>query len=249
MLSKGNAKLIKSLQLKKYRLKEKLFLVEGAKTVLETLKSAYSISKLIVTDKFYESYNSEIPESVDFQIVSGSELSRLSDVKTNEEALAIVQIPVPATMANTADQLCLALDDIRDPGNLGAIIRIADWYGIRQIIASPSSTDFYNPKTIRASMGSFLRVNYHVIDLPAFFKDNTQFHVYGALLSGDNAHDTVVRSPACLVIGNESNGISSEVQKLVQHAVTIPRYGAAESLNAAMATAILCDNFVRFLKK
>lgn len=139
----------------------------------------------------------------------------------------------------------LVLDDIRDPGNLGTIIRLADWYGIKNIICSETTAEFYNPKVISASMGSIFRINLYRRDLKEFLSENKNRKIYGALLEGTNVHQVTFEADGLLVIGNESHGIQKELIPLISYTVTIPKIGHAESLNAAMATAIICDNVFR----
>jgi RNA methyltransferase, TrmH family len=143
-------------------------------------------------------------------------------------------------------ELVIALDEVRDPGNLGTIIRIADWYGINKLVFSTHSAEFYNPKVIQATMGSFTRVEFFYADLNEVFSQ-WKLPVFGAFLDGENIHQMGKINPGVILMGNESNGISSDLAKQVNHKVTIPGYGQAESLNVAIATAIICDNFKRLL--
>lgn len=244
MLTKNNTKFIKSLQLKKYRQKEQLFLVEGAKITLELLNSPYKIHTLILSEVFFKSNQPLITQKVaEPFIVSKKILEAISTFKTNDSALAVVQIPPMLNISNTGFQI--VLDDIRDPGNLGTIIRLADWYGISDIICSETTAEFYNPKVISASMGSIFRINLFRRDLKEFLSENKQRKIYGALLEGKNVHQVKFEANGLLVIGNESHGIHPELISLITDSVTIPKIGQAESLNAAMATAIICDNVFR----
>ena len=144
------------------------------------------------------------------------------------------------------DELVIALDDVRDPGNLGTIIRIADWYGIKKLVLSPQTAEFYNPKVLQASMGSFTRVSFFYEKLETVF-ERWKRPVYGAFLEGENLHQLTRLDPGIILMGNESKGISSELKPWVTQKVTIPGFGHAESLNVAIATAIICDNFKRLL--
>jgi RNA methyltransferase, TrmH family len=233
---------VKSLQLKKYRQEEQCFLVEGNKSVIELFRSDFEIEMIAGTEAGLSLLSKKIGDrKVDFFSVSERELESMGSFQTNESVLAVAKmksrsIPVPAS-----DKFLLALDDIRDPGNLGTIIRTADWFGINEIIASPQTADFYNPKTISASMGSFCRVGVVYVDLPPFL-ENCIVPVYGAFLSGQNVHSLKFEKGGIMVIGNESNGISKEVEKLVQHRISIPGSGKTESLNASVATGIILDN-------
>lgn len=244
MLTKNNTKFIKSLQLKKFRQKEGLFIVEGAKNTLELLNSSYKLKYLIVTEDFLDRHQKEINSSeIEPIIVKEKELSALGAFQTNTEALAVVHEKTPPTYVSSGFDL--VLDDIRDPGNLGTIIRLADWYGIKNIICSETTAEFYNPKVISASMGSIFRTNLYRRDLKEFLSENSSRKIYGALLEGKNVHQVTFEADGLLVIGNESHGIQQELIQLISDSVTIPKIGHAESLNAAMATAIICDNVFR----
>lgn len=243
MLTKNNAKFIKSLQLKKYRQKERLFIVEGEKNTVELLASNYQIKSLLISQSFLKRYEPQIKaKNCEILIIEAKQFTGLGTYQSNEQALAIVHEPQESTFINSGFQL--VLDDIRDPGNLGTIIRIADWYGIPQIVCSETTAEFYNPKTISASMGSIFRVSKVRLSLETFLKECQQ-PVYGALLDGENVHKIAFPERGYLVIGNESNGIREDLLPFIKHKVTIPRIGQAESLNAAMATAIICDNIFR----
>ncbi|HET8860629.1 RNA methyltransferase [Marivirga sp.] len=244
MLTKNNTKFIKSLQLKKFRQKEGLFIVEGAKNTLELLNSPYKIETLIVSEAFLSKVKKEnFTLAVEPIIVKEKELSTLGSFQTNTEALAVVhEMEVTEYKAKGFD---LVLDDIRDPGNLGTIIRLADWYGIQNIICSETTAEFYNPKVISASMGSIFRTHLYRRDLKEFLSKNKHRKIYGALLEGKNVHQVNFEDTGLLVIGNESHGIHQELISLITESVTIPKIGHAESLNAAMATAIICDNVFR----
>jgi RNA methyltransferase, TrmH family len=242
MLSKANAKFIKSLQVKKYRKQEQCFMIEGAKSVLELLRSDFEVVQVLGTRDFLESIrHSAAGELIE---VSDAELQGLGEFQTNNSALAVARMK-PNNTINVADQeFALVLDDIRDPGNLGTIIRTADWYGIHKIIASAETADFYNPKVISATMGSFTRVNVFYTELPQYLA-GVQHKVFGAFLDGKNIHEVSFASGGLVVIGNESRGISPALDTYITDKITIPRYGEAESLNAAIATAIICDNLRR----
>lgn len=175
---------------------------------------------------------------------SEKELTTLGSVETNNAAMAVVRMKPPTEPRITADTFSLVLDDIRDPGNLGTIIRTADWYGIRQVVASEETTDVYSPKVINATMGSFIRVPVHYVALEKFLS-TVKVPVYGTFLEGEDVHRVTFGKGGLLLIGNESRGISAGVARLVTKKVTIPRYGQAESLNASVATAVLLDNLRR----
>lgn len=245
MLSKARIKYIKSLQVKKYRQLEQRFVVEGAKSVLEVLASDFATDTVIGTQEFintnqlvFSRYSGEVVE------VNESVLSDLGEFRTNDSALAIARIKPNQPIDVHTGEFVLMLDNIRDPGNLGTIIRVADWYGISKIIASTDTTELYNPKVLHASMGSFTRINLYYTDLAPFL-DRVTMPVWGTFLDGENVHTLDIGSGGIIVIGNEAHGISEPVEKLVTRRVTIPRFGSAESLNAAVATAIICDNLRR----
>ena len=242
MISKHQAKFVKSLKLKKYRTKAASFLVEGAKNVNELLSADYDIQHLFVTQKFLEEY----PQYADrpYELCKEKDLISLGTFQSNEYALAVAgmkkkQLDISQT------GFVIALDNVSDPGNMGTIIRIADWYGIDTILAGRGTADFYNPKVINASMGSFVRVAMHNIDLKEFFAKNSSHGVYGAMLDGNNVHELSLDGSAILLMGNESSGISNSLVPYIDKQITIPKIGGAESLNVAVSTAIICDNLVR----
>ena len=247
MISKQLAKYVKSLKLKKYRKNASAFTVEGAKNVIELLKSDYKLLQLFVTEKFINQYGNILNSSTDYIICSQKELEQLGNFETNEYALAVAAMKLQAASYEN-EPLTLMLDGISDPGNLGTIVRIADWYGIKQIFASHETADFYNPKVINASMGSFTRVSVNYMDLKNFLLSYPGYNVYGAYLEGTDIHTIKFSTPAIIVLGNESMGIRMELSQLIHHKITIPRIGLAESLNVAISTAIICDNFSRLKK-
>jgi TrmH family RNA methyltransferase len=245
MLSKARFKYVKSLQIKKYREAEQRFTVEGAKSVLELLQSDFHTELLIGTTEFFSRSDSALTSFPGERMeVKSDVLASLGSFKTNDTVLAVARMKGNEIFTVSADEFALVLDDIRDPGNLGTIIRIADWYGITKIIASNESTDFYNPKTLHASMGSFTRVSVFYTALTGYLPTIT-LPVWGACMEGEDVHQVQWGNGGLLVIGNEAHGISGDVMQHLTHRVTIPRYGKAESLNAAIATAILCDNLRR----
>jgi RNA methyltransferase, TrmH family len=168
----------------------------------------------------------------------------LGEFQSNNTVVAVAEMKPNQSFQLPPHTFGLVLDDIRDPGNLGTIIRTADWYGINHIIASEETADFYNPKVISATMGSFTRMNIFYTSLPEYLSE-TKTKVFGAFLDGKNVHEITFDSGGFIVIGNESRGISPDVEKLVSERITIPRFGKAESLNAAIATAVICDNIRR----
>ena len=244
MLSKRLIKYFKSLQLKKYRRQEQKFLVEGAKGVLEVLKSDMKVSHLLLTPEFKSSIGPDVPLKGELIEVSEKDLLTVGTFQSNNAGVAVVEMPDLPTIEIGNNELVLALDDVRDPGNLGTIIRIADWYGITKLICSPECADVFNSKVVNSSMGSFSRVKVWYEDLSAFLDQNSH-KVYGALLEGENIYSCNLKPEGILLMGNESKGVRPELQKYIDEAVHIPRRGGAESLNVSVATAVILDNFFR----
>lgn len=239
MISKNEVKYIQSLSDKKNRDREGMFVAEGPKLVNDLLANGL-FSKIIFTTKNaadYSQYKTETKE------ITLQDLQRISQWETPNEVIGIFykKKVSPFYFKNS---LTLALDGIQDPGNLGTIIRTADWFGITQIIASPDTVDCYNSKVIQSTMGSIARVNMHYTDLTLVLAD-AGITVIGALLAGKNLYQLDALTEGIIVIGNESKGIRNEVLPLIGQAVTIPRFGKAESLNAAIATGIILSHFTR----
>lgn len=244
MITNKDAKFIKSLQLKKYRNRERAFVVEGEKNVQELLGSTLHIYKLLITEDFLNRNEILINKSqMSFELVPEKDLVKLGSFQSNAFALAVVKTPDFPVLKLTTGHF-LAFDNIQDPGNLGTIIRIADWYGFSSVICSKDSVDSYNPKVISASMGSFSRINVYYKDLFETIK-GTKLPVYGATLSGENIHNITFGGDGIFLFGNESQGISPKLLSLLSNQIKIPGYGQAESLNVAIATAVICDNFRR----
>ena len=244
MLSKRISRYIKSLQLKKYRKQEQAFVVEGAKAVLELVQSDFQIEYLLGTSSFLEEMRKLSSfDELQFIEVDHKQLEELGTFKTNNAAMAVVKCP-PNEPFKVDNGLILVLDDVRDPGNLGTIIRMADWYGIHKIICSSESADLYNPKVIAATMGSFTRVKLWYTNLSKVLQE-CALPVYGTLLSGKSIYEEDLLENALIVFGNESKGISAEVKPFITHPIHIPKRGGAESLNVAIASAIVLDNFFR----
>jgi TrmH family RNA methyltransferase len=248
MISKAKVKYLKSLQVKKYRIQEQCFLVEGEKSVLELLRSSFTTLWLAGSRQFIDQNDLQIRASrAEVCEATVDELSSLGSFQSNNSTVAIAEMKPNPTLTIDTNELALCLDAIRDPGNLGTIIRTADWYGIKKIIASEDTADFYNPKVLSATMGSFCRVEIQYTSLPDYLK---LFHkpIYGTFLNGDDVHLIDFKRGGIIVIGNESNGISEDVEHRVTKRITIPRIGNAESLNAAIATGIILDVAARSKK-
>ncbi|MDB4274098.1 RNA methyltransferase [Algibacter sp.] len=238
MLSKSQIKLITSLKQKKYRQQHGFFVVEGVKTITELLQSNLELQKLYAT----ASFNIDAKDEV---IISDSDLKRISFLTTPNKALAIFKIPEPKPIDNSG--LIVALDSIRDPGNLGTIIRLCDWFGVKELICSKETVDCFNPKVIQATMGSITRVNVSYMNFVPFL-GGIETPVFGAFMEGENVYHKTLPKTGVLVMGNEANGVSKEVEAVITEKISIPRFGdlqAAESLNVATATAILLSEFSR----
>ncbi len=244
MISKQQQKYVQSLHNKKYRTEYGKFLVEGEKGILEILNSDFEIENIYCTENFKE----KVPANTKFKafnICKEEEIQAISTFKTNNSGVAVVnQKKDNSNRQSTDNQIFLILDDIKDPGNLGTIIRLADWYGISELYCSQNTVEFYNPKVINSTMGSFTRVSIHYLELAPFISE-LKVPILGAFLGGQNIHKLALKKPFGLVIGSESHGISSEIEKLIDTKITIPRIGLAESLNAAVATGIILDNIFR----
>ena len=238
-VSKQIAKFIKSLQNKKHRNETKHFLVEGEKSIKELLASDFDIQNLLLTEQACELLNISFDKA---NVVSLRELSSLTSLKTNSFGIAVVKMKEKVLKPPSGWDI--VIEGINDPGNLGTIIRIADWYNINQIILSENSVDNYNPKVIMSSMGSFLRVDVFYCQLLDFLR-NDHRDIYFADLNGHSVHDVNFPANGILVLGSESHGISQTIKKLHGTTVTIPGRGAAESLNVAVSAAIISDNIFR----
>lgn len=245
MLSKAQISLIASLQHKKFRNQQQMFVVEGIKSVLEFASSNYKIQKIYATAEAAAKLG-KIPQNIKLEELNEVELSKISQLKNPQGALALVEIPDltelnPDLMMNKHS---LVLDDVQDPGNLGTIIRTAEWFGIEFIICSIGTVDCYNPKVVQATMGSLSRVKIHYVDLEDFLQ-KSELPVFGALLDGESIYDTDFKTSGLILMGNEGNGIRKSLLPRIDHAVTIPRIGQAESLNVAIATTLFCSEIAR----
>lgn len=247
MLSKNKIKEIAKYSLKKHRDEDGVFIAEGPKLVNELL-SKYPCKILICTDNEFEKNNANSYESI---LCTEDELKRISLLKSPQSVFAIFEKPEHIFNQSDIDQkLCLALDDIQDPGNMGTILRIADWFGIEYIFCSKHCADIYNPKTIQATMGAIARVKVFQVDLAEFLKEQKRHtSIYGTFLDGENLYDKSLSQTGIIVMGNEGNGISAEVGKHINERLFIPNFPqnreSSESLNVAVATSIICAEFRR----
>jgi RNA methyltransferase, TrmH family len=246
MLSKNQVKFIRSLADKKSRQQSGLFVAEGEKSFRDMLGSNLRVKTVYASREWIATNRSAVAKEVELIETSYEELKKISRHQNPQDLLMLVELPQPG-QPQLSGKLSILLDTIQDPGNLGTIIRIADWYGIGNIVCSPASADAFNPKAVDASMGSAGRVHIHYTSLHEIIKAHPHIPVYGALLSGENVYGMKLPREAFLLIGNEGKGISEELLSLVSRPLSIPRIGRAESLNAAIATAILCDHFARQL--
>ncbi len=240
-LSKNQTKLINSLRQKKYRQETGLFIAEGIKVVNELLTSNLELEKIFLT----ETGAVEVSNTSKIVEISEAELKKVSTFKTPNKVLGIFRIPKTISIEETG--LIVALDTINDPGNLGTIIRLCDWFGIEQLVCSKDTVDCYNQKVIQSTMGSITRVKILYTDLDSFIQ-NSELPSFTADMDGDNVYKTDLPKEGILVMGNEANGISDEINKVIQQRLTIPRFGKTqetESLNVATATAILLSEFKR----
>jgi TrmH family RNA methyltransferase len=240
MLSKNQVKLINSLKKKKFRLQNRLFLAEGVKVVEELLNSDFILHSLYGLSTYSNRFFLE-----DLQIITEKELKSISEFTNPNQVFAIFEIPEKDVIKKSG--FTLVLDEINDPGNLGTIIRLCDWFGVDQLVCSLNTVDVFNPKVVQASMGSLSRLSIVYMDLSSFLEKEIR-PVYGALLEGENVYKTTLSNDAVLVMGNEANGISAEIKNLITKPITIPQFGnvqKTESLNVATATAILLSEFRR----
>lgn len=233
MLTNNDAKLILSLSKKKFRQKYNKFTVEGIKNVQEVLKSSVKVHKIYSTEDLFDGFENLI------ELISEKELKKISQQVQPNTVLALCEIPKELPLKS--EGLILALDDIRDPGNLGTIIRLADWFGIQQIVCSKETVDVYNSKVIQSTMGSFLRVQVNYLDLKEFLIEYPHA-IMGTFMEGENIYTKEFPKNMLLMMGNEANGISEEIKYLIKEKISIPqtsRFQDTESLNVAMATGII----------
>ena len=239
MVSKNQIKLINSLQQKKYRKLHNLFIAEGKKVIQELIDANFSLEYLFVTKEnlFDSKYN--------FELISDNDLKKISALTTANDCLAVFKIK--EVNFKVSSGLELALDNIKDPGNMGTIIRLCDWFGISKIVCTEETVDIYNPKVVQATMGSLARVEVLYTNLADYLK-TTDLEIFGTFMEGTNIYKTELPSKGIIVMGNEANGISTEIENLVTQKISIPRFGSlqqTESLNVATATAVILSEFKR----
>ena len=238
ILSNNHQKLITSLSQKKYRQKHQLFIAEGVKVVRELLESSFELEIIFSTESEFSSLDCFIQ-------VSDQELKKISSLKTPNKVLALFKIPLQKKVNSSG--LIVVLDTINDPGNLGTIIRLCDWFGVEQLVCSQDTVDCYNSKVVQATMGSLARVSITYLNLSEYLQ-TVSIPIFIADMDGVNIHKSKLPASAILVMGNEANGVSDRLKQLISNKISIPRYGNSnqvESLNVATATAILLNEFRR----
>jgi RNA methyltransferase, TrmH family len=240
MVSKNQIKLISSLHQKKHRQTHQLFIAEGIKGIQELLDEHFELDHLYTTQSDFEAVPAKLKT-----VVSEADLKKISALASPNTCLAVFKMP--KVKAINSSGLIVALDDIRDPGNLGTILRLCDWFGIQQLICSKETVDVFNPKVVQATMGSIARVNVTYVDLYDYIA-NSKLAVFGTFMEGENIYTSNLPQDGIIVMGNEANGIASDLEKIIKHRLTIPRFGTlqkTESLNVATATAIVLSEFRR----
>ena len=249
MLGKTKIKLINSLILKKYRNKYGLFIAEGEKLVFDFINNGMELS-LIVANSTLNLNNKNIPDNAELIICETSDIKKITNLNTPTNIVALFKIPkFNLNIENINSELSLFCDDIQNPGNLGTIIRTADWFGIKNIICSENTVDIYNHKVVQATMGALTRVNINYVNKLSFFEKINNIPIYGTLLEGENIFETKLSKNGIIIIGNEGSGISEQIKAFITKKLLIPNYpkanNLAESLNASVATAIVCAEFRR----
>lgn len=248
MLSRSQISFVNALHQKKHRKEHRLFIAEGSKSIIEFTNSNYTVNTIYHTSEALPKLG-KLSQKVKHQEVSSAELKKISTLQTPQDALALIQIPERTTTEPESfkGRFILVLDGVQDPGNLGTIIRTADWFGFSEIVCSADTVEVYNPKVVQATMGSLSRMNIYYEDLQALLSA-TDIPVYGALLDGASIYDTDFGQQGFIVLGNEGNGISDQIKSVISKSITIPRFGEAESLNVAVSAAIICSELKRIGK-
>jgi TrmH family RNA methyltransferase len=240
MVTKNQIKLITSLQQKKYRVAHQMFFAEGVKGIQELLQSNFELFHLYTTKNDFATISSSIKT-----LIQEADLKKISALATPNSCLAVFKIPQEKEIVDSG--LILALDSIRDPGNMGTILRLCDWFGIKQLLCSNETVDIYNPKVVQATMGSIARVNVNYVNLNTYLSQ-TNKAIYGTFMDGENIYKASLPQEGIVVVGNEANGISEDLERKITKRLTIPRFGdlqITESLNVATATAIVLSEFRR----
>lgn len=240
MLPKSEVKYIQSLSQKKFRDEEGVFVIEGIKMADEILSSySHLVRAVYATEKWIVKNKGKLTNSMSVHELQTFELQKITGLSVANEVLVVLNKPTSPKFVPDENPVVVALDQIQDPGNLGTIIRTCDWFGVNQIICSPDSVDAYNPKVVQSAMGSLLRVTIAYMQIEQFINEHSMYTPCVAVLDGETYHDFKFPEKTLLIIGNESRGVSVSLRKIAAKAITIPRRGKAESLNAAVAAAIL----------
>lgn len=243
MVSKSKTKFIKSLKIKKFRREHRKFIAEGEKNILEAINSRANIHSIYVTAEFFECYKN-IFIGLETEIVDPSWLSSAGTFSTNRSGLAVMEIPSPGKPVPEKGEWVVLLESVRDPGNLGTIIRTCDWFGVKKIICSEDAAEVYNPKVVNSTMGSVFHVDVHYMELKGFLDNFPETPVYAAVLKGEDISSISSSEGGMILIGNESRGVSDDLLQGSVNKVTIKGRGKAESLNAAVATGIILDRLI-----
>jgi len=252
MLSKSLIKLVNSLDNKKFRLQHKLFIAEGFKLVNDLIRLNVPIKKIISTN-----FDEKLSHIAEYIQCKASELDKISFLKTSPEIIALVEIPeYELVTKDLLKKISIGLDGIQDPGNLGTIVRLANWFGIQDIVCSQDCADVYNPKVVQATMGALMRVKVHYVDLQSTITDLTKFtdfQIYGTFMEGNSIYESKLDNNGLLIMGNEGKGISEKIEALITERISIPSFSGgfagAESLNVGVATGIIISEFIRQTKK
>lgn len=242
MLTKATINWVKSLSEKSNRIANKLFVAEGSKSVLDLMAANLLPTQLFALENWLIDNSTNIPKTTLINPISSKEMSQLSSLKSPREVIALFSIPSYRFEPNSLKGLVLALDTVQDPGNLGTLIRLADWYGVQHILCSENTVDAYNSKVVQATMGSLGRVKLHYGDLSVFFAQSN-LPILAAEMDGEPARKSKFPTSMILLLGNEGSGISASLKPYIHKSISIERIGSAESLNVAMAGAILMDRY------
>lgn len=245
-VSKNDIKYIQSLANKKFRQENGVYIAEGTKVINDLLNGYSKYVNAVYALKDWDDLALAKSKNVSITIVEPFEMTKMSQLQTPTSVLAVVHMDTPQLGSLPAGKWNLVLDGIQDPGNLGSIIRLADWFGIENIICSVDTVDCYNPKVVQAAMGSLWRVKIHYQELKQVLHNNMQLPIYGTLLNGDNLFKSGALKPGIIIIGNEGKGIRPDNLPYISKAITIPKYGEAESLNAAIATGIVLASCIGY---
>jgi TrmH family RNA methyltransferase len=244
MLTKAKIRFLQSLQHKKFRQLYHRFIIDGDKTVRELINSDFIIETIYAEPWWLHKFKSLIKDSIEVIEVASEGLQSISTLQTANGVVAVAEIPAPQTVSANEDRLTIALDNINDPGNLGTVIRIAEWFGIDTVLCSETCVDAFNPKVVNAAKGSLFRTKIHYLNLQEYFsKSNPK--VFGAMLDGENIFKSELTSSGIILVGSEAHGITTELYPFITHKISIPAFGKAESLNAGVATGIICAEFLK----